>query len=203
MEALPVLISYATVLVFGAVILIAVFSNSNDDTAGSGRQHQDDKLRSARVHRVIDGDTVIVATDWRMLTLRLEAIDCPEHGQHWGDIARFGLAKLIGGRRIRFEDHGFDRYGRTLATVYVRQHGGDRWTNVNLRMLALGHAWVSRNLYSHLPSHRRKELSRVERWARSRHVGLWRAASPTPPWQWRAEAGKSSVTRLKRVDSPN
>jgi len=146
----------------------------------------------AKVHRVIDGDTMIVALDLQRLTLRLDAIDCPEDGQHWGDTARFGLIKMIGGRRIRFENHGQEKFGRTLATVYVFDHEESQWVNVNARMVMLGHAWVSRHLYQHLPRHRQRELDRLERWARGKRVGLWKTAAPEPPWRWRKRAPKNA-----------
>ena len=48
----------------------------------------------AKVVRVVDGDTVIVAKQRNKITIRLDSIDCPEDGQHWGDIAAYGLIKL-------------------------------------------------------------------------------------------------------------
>ncbi|MFV1977227.1 MAG: thermonuclease family protein, partial [Candidatus Scalindua sp.] len=72
-------------------------------------------LQDAKVEKIIDGDTVIVSTSFRKFWIRLDSIDCPEDGQQWGDIAKFGLIKLIGGRKIRLEEHGLDRYERTLA----------------------------------------------------------------------------------------
>lgn len=145
---------------------------------------------TARVARIIDGDTVDVTTNGRKIRVRLDAIDCPEDGQHWGDTAKFGLIKLIGGKTVHLENHGLDRYGRTLATIYASQDSGANWVNVNERMLALGHAWVMRRFYNHLPKHRRDSLNRIETWAKSRKVGLWRSPDPMPPWRWRA-SGKS------------
>ena len=58
---------------------------------------QDRGFQEAIVDRVIDGDTVDILKSFRKIRIRLDSIDCPEHGQHWGDTARFGLIKLIGG----------------------------------------------------------------------------------------------------------
>lgn len=140
---------------------------------------------SAAVVRVLDGDSVIVAQGRRKISLRLDAIDCPEGGQPWGDIAKYGLIKLIGGKNIRFETHARDRYGRTVATVYVQVPGSPDWINVNARMVTRGHAWVYRQFYQHLPDDRKAELNRLERWARENKVGLWKLPDPVPPWQWR------------------
>ena len=65
-------------------------------------------IRTAAVRHVIDGDTVVVSSGLSKVTLRLDGIDCPEIDQLWGDIARYGLIKLIGGRTIRYEAHALD-----------------------------------------------------------------------------------------------
>jgi len=168
-------------------------------TNGSTSNRRPTGTKEAKVIRIIDGDTVIVSAYRNQLTIRLDAIDCPEDGQHWGDIAKYGLVKLIGGRRIRLEEFGVDKYGRTLATIYVQPRGSSEWTNVNLRMVTLGHAWVSRHLNSHLPIDRRQELNRLESWARSKRVGLWRETNPVPPWKWRANSGPVDMNVI-RID---
>ncbi len=144
-------------------------------------------FQKVKVEYIIDGDTVIVSKSWHKIKIRLDSIDCPEDGQHWGDIAKFGLIKLIGGRKVHLEEHGLDRYERTLATIYVQHGYGSEWINVNERMVTLGHAWVMRRFYDHLPKDRKDQLNRLERWARSKKVGLWKTPNPIPPWKWRSE----------------
>ena len=95
------------------------------------------------------------------------------------------LIKLIGGRDIRFQGHGRDKYGRTLATIFVFDDGKREWMNVNVRMVLRGHAWVSKLLCNHLPKERQDELLKMQRWARRKRVGLWRDPNPIPPWKWR------------------
>jgi len=152
--------------------------------AAGAKPRRTASLRQARVVYVIDGDTVIVEDDTRRkVRIRLAAIDCPEAGQPWGDTARYGLIKLIGRRTVRVEVHDRDHYGRTVATLHVQREG--EWTNVNERMVMLGHAWVMRRYWHHLPRERQRALDRLERWARSRRVGLWKTPNPVPPWQWR------------------
>lgn len=141
-------------------------------------------LPEAKVLNILDGDTVIVRRSWRRVKIRLDSIDCPEDGQDWGDIATYGLIKLIGGRVVNFEVHGLDSYGRTLATIYVRTESRE-WQNVNERMVTLGHAWVMRAFYDHLPPDRQAKLERLETWAQLKHIGLWSSENPTPPWLWR------------------
>jgi len=147
------------------------------------------KFKTAKVKRIIDGDTAIVIKNNTECKIRLASIDCPEDGQHWGDTATYGLIKLIGGKTIQIEEHGIDHYGRVIATIYTKK--GTEWINVNERMVALGHAWVMRKYYNHLPPHKKNTLNRLEQWARSKKVGLWKAPNPIPPWKWRCETAKT------------
>jgi micrococcal nuclease len=148
----------------------------------------------ARVLKIYDGDTVLVVKGWTRLMIRLDSIDCPEGGQDWGDTAKYGLIKLIGGRTVHLEQHGVDDFGRTLATLYVRHANGRGWQNVNERMVTLGHAWVMRQYYDHLPPDRQDELNKLEGWAKSKNVGLWGTPDPMPPWQWRKEVWRPRPT---------
>ena len=140
-----------------------------------------------KVEHIIDGDTVIVVKNWQKIRIRLYSIDCPEAGQPWGDTAKYGLIKLIGGRKVRLEEHGIDAYERILATIYVQQGHGSEWMNVNERMVTLGHAWVMRKFQDCLPKDRQDKLNRLERWARSKKVGMWQTPNQIPPWKWRSE----------------
>lgn len=93
---------------------------------GAGARGAD---REAEIRRVIDGDTVEL-TDGRLV--RYIGIDAPESrrrvdGEWREDPEPFAQAAteanraLVGGRRVRLEYDAqrFDRYGRTLAYVYV------------------------------------------------------------------------------------
>jgi endonuclease YncB( thermonuclease family) len=146
---------------------------------------QIDNLSKAWVKWVIDGDTVAVVLGSHEMTIRLDSIDSPEDGQPWGDNAKYALIKIIGRQNVRLEVHGIDPYGRTLATLYVWHKQKNEWTNVNERMIMLGHAWVMRMFYDHLPEDRQDKLNSLERWARSKKMGLWKAPNPVPPWEWR------------------
>ena len=134
---------------------------------------------------ILDGDTVEVRIEGRTVRVRLDSIDCPEGGQPWGNTAKAGLIKMIGRKPVLLEVHGVDDYGRMLATVFARYGPEGKLTNVNERMVMLGHAWVLRGYCAHLPQERRKQLFRLEAWARSKKVGLWRTPDPVPPWKWR------------------
>lgn len=143
-----------------------------------------DELIKVKAHYVIDGDTFDALGAPGELRIRLAAVDCPEDDQPWGDQAKIALTKLVGGRNLYLECYGRDCYGRLLATVYVKR--GYELINVNERMVMLGHAWVMWMNYDHLSKNRRRQLDRLQTWARSKRVGLWRLADPVAPWEWRA-----------------
>lgn len=173
-----------------AMVIVAIYaflSSSRVQRKSTTGSRPKKKYQKAKVQYVIDGDTVIVSKFWGEIRIRLDAIDCPEKNQDWGDTATYGLIKLIGCRRVFLEEHGVDFYGRTLATIYVQDIHGSGWTNVNERMVMLGHAWVMRRFYGHLPKERKDQLNKLEKWAKSKRVGLWKTSNPVPPWQWRSQ----------------
>lgn len=145
------------------------------------------ELPSAKTAYICDGDTVDVVKQGHKIRIRLDSIDCPEGGQEWGSQAKFGLIKLIGGKRLRLEEYGVDYYGRTLATIYVWHDKRQDWLNVNEHMVTLGHAWVMRAYWEHLPVCRQTKLNRLESWSKSKQLGLWKESNPIPPWRWRAD----------------
>lgn len=140
---------------------------------------------AAQVVWVLDGDTVDVRIEDRVVRVRLASIDCPEDGQPWGDVAKAGLIKMIGGKPVLLEAHGVDDYGRMLATVFATHGDEGKLINVNERMVMLGHAWVMQGRCAHPSQESQRQLLRLQAWARSKKVGLWRSPDPEPPWLWR------------------
>ena len=91
---------------------------------------------TARVVRVIDGDTIVVLTEnHEQIKIRLEVIDCPEMKQDFGYRAKQATSDLCFNKKVRIEKSGIDQYGRTLAFVYVDD------ICVNKELLKLGMAW--------------------------------------------------------------
>ena len=128
---------------------------------------------TGRVERVIDGDSLEVATSDGAVEVRLFGIDAPEHDQPYADAARAELAKRVKGKPVRLEVEDHDHYGRTVARVFV----GDE--DVNAALVRAGAAWVYRR-YSEDP-----KLLAAEDEARRAKRGLWAEPDPTPPWEWR------------------
>jgi len=94
--------------------------NKKKPVYGAPLAKQEKNQQEVRVEHVIDGDTVIISKSFRKIRIRLDSIDCPEDGQQWGDIAKFGLIKLIGGREIRLKEHGLDPSNVSLTFNALR-----------------------------------------------------------------------------------
>ena len=75
-------------------------------------------VRTDRVTQVLDGDTVLTAGGE---TIRLIGMDAPEENTPYCRAARDALAALVEGQRVRlvYGRERRDRYGRSLAHVYV------------------------------------------------------------------------------------
>lgn len=122
---------------------------------------------------VTDGDTLKVLSEGREVVIRLDQVDAPEKRQAFGDRARQSLAGLVFHQPVRVETHGRDRYGRTIATVFVGE------LDVNAEQVRRGMAWV------YVRYARDRALFALEAEARAARRGLWDDPEPVPPWAWR------------------
>ncbi len=132
---------------------------------------------TARVIRIIDGDTLEVMYGELPVMIRLAHIDCPENrgGQPFGKKAKQVLSDLCFGQNIEIEYTGDkDRNGRYICVIY-NQNG----LNLNKEMMKLGMAWHYKKYSTD------QEYKRLEEEARQNKIGLWAEPDPTPPWQWR------------------
>jgi len=128
----------------------------------------------ATVIGITDGDSIVILTrDNEQVKIRLEGIDCPEPSQDFGQKARQATTALCFNKTVRIEKSGIDRYGRTLAFVYVDD------LCVNSELLRQGLAW------HYIEYNHDSTLMKIEADARFKKVGLWASDSPTPPWEFR------------------
>lgn len=128
----------------------------------------------ARCVKVYDGDTIeVMAGGPKSLRVRLHAIDAPEKGQPFSNVARQRTRELADGKRVRVEVRDRDRYDRLVARVYV----DDR--DLSEQLIREGLAWHYTRYSSELA------LGRTEREARRARRGLWQEPDPEPPWEFR------------------
>ncbi len=127
----------------------------------------------AQVIVVLDGDTVMVLHDKKKTTVRLAGIDAPEKLQAYGAASRDALAALVLRKEVRVTAKAVDDYGRVVGLLQVGN------LNVNEEQLRRGMAWE----FSHY--HADKVLIALQAEAQRARRGLWAAANPVPPWEFR------------------
>jgi micrococcal nuclease len=121
------------------------------------------------VVRVVDGDTLVLDGDERV---RLIGVDTPESVDPRRPVERYGkkasafTRRLAEGKRARlaFDSERQDRYGRTLAYVYLED---GTFLNAEIIRQGYGHA------YTRFPFRYTEEFRGYEREAREHRRGLW------------------------------
>ena len=126
-----------------------------------------------------DGDTIrVTSRQGAKVTIRLACIDAPETSQ--GSSGRWStntLKGLIQGKSISLKPQVKDRYGRTVAEIYV----GNR--NINLQMVQVGAAYV---YHQYLEQCDRDAYLRAEDTATKKGLGVWGPYKPAQvPWEYR------------------
>lgn len=135
-----------------------------------------------RVASVTDGDTAVVETTAReILRVRFYGVDAPETAnrdwpaQPHADEAKAFMQDLIGGKAVRVRLTGERTYQREVGEIFVGE------TSASAAVVGAGLAWWNKKF---APSDRR--LRQLQVAAKARGLGLWRDASPVPPWKHRA-----------------
>lgn len=122
------------------------------------------------VSRVIDGDTIVLSGGERV---RYIGVNTPEihHLQkgveYYGPEAANFNRKLVSGKKVRleFDEEKFDKYGRTLAYVYLEDG-----TFVNAELVRQGYA----RTMTIQPNTKYADLfKRLQEEARTKKLGLW------------------------------
>ena len=131
---------------------------------------------TGKVTGVADGDTITVLHDGKSEKIRLHGIDTPERQQAYGNKAKALTNSLVRGRTIEVMPQTVDRYGRTVALVYVDGQ------SLNELLIRNGYAWVYQK---YCKDSFCSEWSRLEELARSQKKGMWQDPHIVPPWEWR------------------
>ncbi len=136
---------------------------------------------TAKVIRILDGDTIEVLYKNKPIKIRLAHIDCPEKrgSQPFGNNAKKTLSDLCFGQNVTVYGEKYDRNKRLIAIIVNHKK-----QIVNQEMIKRGMAWHFKR-YS-------KDLlyAKLEQEARKNRVGLWRDPNPIAPWEWRKPKSK-------------
>ena len=126
------------------------------------------------VVRVIDGDSVLLASGSLELSCRLEGIDAPELSQPFGIPARNYLECLLSEQSVTAHFRGRDSYNRVLARL-----GTPSAADISCSMIQAGAAWHYAFFNSDAP------LSAAHTAAQTARIGLWSDSEPVEPYLWR------------------
>lgn len=134
---------------------------------------------SGVVTAVHDGDTLTLREDsGRIRKVRLAAIDAPELRQAFGRAAQRYLARRVEGRRVAVTTRGTS-HGRAVGVVIYRRR------DLGLRQIEAGYAWYDARYRSTIAAADREIYAAAQKKARDGRRGLWQAAAPVAPWEWR------------------
>ncbi|OIQ49957.1 SPBc2 prophage-derived endonuclease YokF precursor [Pseudodesulfovibrio hydrargyri] len=135
-----------------------------------------------KVVGVADGDTITVLAEGNTtIKVRLYGIDAPESRQDFGNKAKQNLTSLVFGKIVDMEPMAQDRYGRTVAHIFVDDQ------DVCEALVRAGMAWVYLIYCREKPTC--DNWLMFEQKARVAGVGLWASPSPQAPWEWRRGGG--------------
>lgn len=128
------------------------------------------------VVRVSDGDTITVMHDGKGEKIRLYGIDTPEKRQAFGNKAKQFTSKMVYGKTVEVQSKNTDRYGRTVALIYVNGQ------SLNEALIKNGFAWVYRKYCIETFC---EDWLNLEIMARYGKIGLRSEPNPIPPWEFR------------------
>ena len=133
---------------------------------------------------IYDGDTLRLIGNDRELKIRLCGIDAPEKKMPMGIESRDHLRSLVdlGNGELLLVPVEKDRYGRTVAEVYVKDSRSTA-INLNVQMVRDGYAWHYERYSGNCPI--RGELAIAQEMAQKEGLGIWNG-NPQPPWEFRA-----------------
>ena len=130
------------------------------------------------VVKVIDGDTIKVASERGIITVRLYGIDSPEKSQAFGLAAKEFTAQMVDGKIVDYTTFTTELYGRDVAIVLVGTQC------LQEQLILQGYAWV-------YPQYCKKQFCQawtsLQDISAGNRVGLWASPAPVQPWVWRKQ----------------
>ena len=131
------------------------------------------------VTRVVDGDTVEMEIDGKLVNVRLFGIDAPEMSQPFGQKSKDFLARRILNEELIVIPRDVDSYDRLVAGLYRSSDKGI--SSISIGITYEGFGWAYREyLKEELEFYLLSETD-----ARKHKRGLWVADAAVPPWEWR------------------
>ncbi|HEY2961355.1 MAG TPA: thermonuclease family protein [Pyrinomonadaceae bacterium] len=146
-------------------------------------RHAEASTLFGRVIEINDGDVITVFNLNRPVRIKLLAVDAPEAGQPFGDVARKHLSDLVYDKSVLVEYWGIAADGSLVGRVTLNS------ADVGAQMIRDGAAWFDTSNQGRLSVVDREVYQQSEQAARAERRGLWQAENPIAPWEFvRAQA---------------
>lgn len=150
-----------------------------------------------RVIEVNDGDVITVFNLNRPVRIKLLAVDAPEAGQAFGDVAKNHLSALVHDKSVVIEYWGIAADGSLVGRVMLDK------TDIGAQMIRDGAAWFDANNQGRLSDADREVYQQSEQAARSERRGLWQAQDAIAPWEFvRAQAVRRNPVASSSANVP-
>lgn len=131
---------------------------------------------TAKVTKIIDGDSLKVRAGKKVYEIRLYGIDAPEYDQPYSSKAKKLVKQTILGKRVTIIPVEWDKYHRLVAIVFYNNEA------INERLLRRGLAW-------YYPKYCKMSVCRswkiTGKTARKNKQNIWSDSSSVAPWKWR------------------
>ena len=149
-------------------------------------------LKGYQAVKVSDGDTLNVQKVengkfvGEVMKIRMFGIDAPEKSQDYGSESKQALEKMVNGKTLEIEEKNRDRYGRTVAVVYVNGK------NVNEEMVKNGNAWWYQEY-----DKKDTKMQAYQENAKKNKLGLFGKRGYVEPWNYRKEKKAAATSKTK------
>jgi endonuclease YncB( thermonuclease family) len=149
----------------------------------------------AKVTQVDSGNFLVVSNINRPLRIKLKAIEPPESGQPFSDVARDHLKALVFDKAVAVE------YTH-MASGYLEAKVFLNGIDIGSQMLRDGVAWYNRSAEYTLSQADRDLYMQCEQAARNEKRGLWQDSSAVAPWQFRRDQEAKLAKLNTQLESP-
>lgn len=150
---------------------------------------------TAKVTKIIDGDSLKVREGKKVYEIRLYGIDAPEYDQPYSSKAKKLVKRTILGKRVSIIPVEWDKYHRLVAIVFYKDEA------INERLLSRGLAW-------YYPKYCKKSVcqswKRTAKTAKKNKQNIWSDSSSVAPWKWKynkhkRKEGSTSLLRKAKT----
>ena len=148
---------------------------------------------------IVDGDTVYLQVNDRVMLLRLSGVDAPDLGQpKYEDALEFLKQSLLDKKvTIHYSTYGiWDQTGVPLVTI------SDGDADVGLKLIENGMAWYNEAHQFYLSKATTDLYKGKCNEAKDKKAGLWVERSPEKPWEYRARIRKEEERKKTEVKKP-